>query len=61
MGTEKFPNRRIHWNTVTLQKVISESNITQKRFDELLRVFHFNNKAFQKDPGEVGYDFLFKL
>ena len=35
--------------------------MTRNRFDELLRVLHFNNNAFQKNPGEVGYNCLFKL
>ena len=61
MGIEKFPNRRMYWNPVTLSKVISESNMTRNRFDELLRVLHFNNNAFQKNPGEVGCNCLFKL
>ena len=61
MGIEKFPNRKMYWNPVTLSKVISESNMTRNRFDELLRVLHFNNNAFQKNPGEVGYNCLFKL
>ena len=51
----------MYWNPVTLSKVISESNMTRNRFDELLRVLHFNNNAFQKNPGEVGYNCLFKL
>ena len=61
MGIEKFHNRRMYWNPVTLSKVISESNMTRNRFDELLRVLHFNNNTFQKNPGEVGYNCLFKL
>ena len=61
MGIEKFPNRRMYWNPVTLSKVISESNLTRNRFDELLRVLHFNNNAFQRNPGEVGCKWLFKL
>ena len=61
MGIQKFPNRRMYWNPVKLSKVISESNMTRKRFDELLRVLHFNNSTFQKNPGEVGYNCLFKL
>ena len=60
MGIEKFPNRKMYWNPVTFFKVISESNMTRNRFDELLRVLHFNNKAFQKNPGEVGANCLFK-
>ena len=51
----------MYWNPVTFSKVISESNMTRNRFHELLRVLHFNNKAFQKNPGEVGSNCLFKL
>ena len=35
--------------------------MTRNRLDELLRVLNFNNNAFQKNPGEVGYNCLFKL
>ena len=61
MGIEKYPNRRTYWNPVILSKVISESKMTRNRFDELLRVLHFNNNAFQKNPGEVGCNCLFRL
>ena len=56
-----FPNRRMYWNPVTISKVLSESNMIRNRFDKLLRVLDFNNNAFQKNPGEVGYNCLFKL
>ena len=51
----------MYWNPVTISKVMSESNMIRNRFDKLLRVLDFNKSAFQKSPGEVGYNCLFKL
>ena len=61
MGVEKFPNRRLYWSPVTESKVISSAKLTRNRFEEILRVLHFNDNSLQGNPGDPNYNTLFKL
>ena len=60
MGIVKLPDRRMYWAKSTCVPAISETT-SRNRFEDVLRVLHFNDNALQKERGEPGYNRIYKL
>ena len=60
MGIVKLPDRRMYWARATRIDIIANA-MTRNRFSEIVAHMHFNDNALQRQPGEDGYDKLYKL
>lgn len=60
MGVVKLPNRRMYWSPKTRIDAVAET-MPRNRFDDILRILHFNDNSKQKGIGEEGYNKLFKI